>query len=66
MASRGGGLCFGYDVVRHLDAAGEPVRGDRVVNKAEAAIVRRIFKDYTEGKSSRTIAWELNREGIPS
>ena len=60
----GGGLCFGYDVVRQLDAAGDPVRGDRTVNEVEAGVVRRIFKDYIAGKSSRTIAWELNKQGI--
>ena len=60
----GGGLCFGYDVVRQFDAAGEPVRGDRTINEAEASVVRRIFRDYIDGKSSRAIAWELNGEGI--
>ena len=61
----GGGLCFGYDVVRKLDSNGEPVRGDRTINEAEAAIVRRIFHEYVAGKSSRSIAWDLNKEGIP-
>ena len=60
----GGGLCFGYDVVRQLDAAGEPVRGDRTVNEVEAGVVRRIFKEYIEGRSSRTIALQLNKERI--
>lgn len=60
----GGGLCFGYDVVRQLDAAGEPIRGGRTVNEVEAGVVRRIFTEYVGGKSSRTIAWELNKEGI--
>ena len=60
----GGGLCFGYDVVKQFDANGEPIRGDRTINVAEARIVQRIFKDYLDGKSSRTIALELNREGI--
>ncbi|MEA2916088.1 MAG: hypothetical protein QOJ15_8169 [Bradyrhizobium sp.] len=36
-----------------------------MINPREAAIVRRIFSDYLAGKSSRTIAWELNEEGIP-
>ncbi|WP_244514159.1 recombinase family protein [Methylobacterium sp. UNC378MF] len=40
------------------------MRGDRTINQAEAAVVRRIFKDYLAGKSSRTIAFELNREGV--
>jgi site-specific DNA recombinase len=61
----GGGLCFGCDVVKQLAANGEPIRGDRTINQAEAAIVRRIFNDYIAGKSSRTIAWELNRDGVP-
>jgi len=60
----GGGLCFGYDVVRRMDADGDPMRGERTINETEAAVVRRIFRSYSEGKSSRTIALELNREGV--
>ncbi len=60
----GGGLCYGYDVVKKFDASGEAIRGDRTINEAEASIVRRIFSDYLNGKSSRTIAMELNREGV--
>ena len=41
----GGGLCFGYKVVRRLDAAGTPVTGERRVEPAEAALVQRIFAD---------------------
>ena len=61
----GGGLCFGYDVVKRLAADGEPIRGDRTINEAEAAVVRRIFADYLAGKSSRAIAFELNNDGVP-
>ncbi|MET4349615.1 recombinase family protein [Bradyrhizobium sp. RT9a] len=61
----GGGLCFGYDVVKQFAANGEPIRGDRTIYEAEAAVVRRIFADYIAGKSSRTIAFELNKEGVP-
>lgn len=61
----GGGLCFGYDVVKQFATNGEPIRGDRTINKAEADVVRRIFADYLCGKSSRTIAFELKREGVP-
>src|SRR5580704_2876575 len=25
----GGGLCYGYDVVKHTDTEGEPIRGER-------------------------------------
>lgn len=41
----GGGLCYGYDVVKQHDANGDPIQGDRSINKAEARIVRRIFED---------------------
>src|SRR4029077_19668533 len=39
----GGGLCFGYDITREYDPAGEPIHGGRTINKSEAAIVCRIF-----------------------
>jgi DNA invertase Pin-like site-specific DNA recombinase len=32
----GGGNSYGYDVVKKLDANGEPIRGDRTINEAEA------------------------------
>jgi len=61
----GGGLCFGYDVVHKVDAAGEPVRGERSINETDAAIVRRIFKEFAHGRSPKTIAHALNKETIP-
>lgn len=57
----GGGLCYGYDVVKRTDSEGEPSRGERMINEAEAAIVLRIFRDYAAGQSSRTIAHAPNR-----
>src|SRR5262245_16284600 len=33
----GGGLCYGYEVVRKVDAAGEAIRGERRINDTEAA-----------------------------
>ena len=62
----GGGRSYGYDVVKLYDASGEPIRGERTVNEAQAAIVRRIFRKYASGTSPRTIARRLNAEGIPS
>ena len=61
----GGGLCYGYDVVRTTDAAGEPVRGGRRIDEAEAAIVRRVFRESAAGVSPRAIARRLNGEGVP-
>ena len=55
-----GGRCFGYDIV-------EADGGKRlVVNEAEAAIVRRIFKMSADGSSLKTIAKTLNAEEVPT
>ncbi len=59
-----GGKSYGYDVVKKFDTDGEPIRGDRVINKAEAKIVNRIFKEYLKGTSPQSIARQLNKEGI--
>jgi DNA invertase Pin-like site-specific DNA recombinase len=61
----GGGLCFGYDVVRENDGRGEPIRGGRAINQTEAATVRRIFAEFAAGRSPRAIAHGLNAERIP-
>ena len=61
----GGGLCFGYNVVKQLDARGDPIRGDREINEAEANVVRRIFQEFASGIGPRTIARTLNEEGVP-
>ena len=60
----GGGLCYGYDVVRQPTASVEAPRGDRTINPAEATIISRIFEEYAVGKSPKRIAADLNREGI--
>lgn len=60
------GLAYGYAVVREIGPDGELVRGKRLIEEAQAGIIRRIFKEYVSGKSPRTIATELNAEGVPS
>ena len=60
----GGGLCYGYKVVKQVDERGEPVRGDREIDPYEADVVRRIFRDFAAGVGPRTIAKNLNEEGI--
>jgi DNA invertase Pin-like site-specific DNA recombinase len=65
MGKSGGGLCFGYDVVREHDASGEPIYGGRAINVIEAAILRRIFSEFATGKSPRRVAIDLNRDHIP-
>ncbi|MIL09527.1 recombinase family protein, partial [Salmonella enterica subsp. enterica] len=61
----GGGLCYGYKVVKKVDARGEPIRGDREIVANEAEVVRRIFGEFAAGKSPRAIAVDLNRDGVP-
>ena len=41
-----GGRCYGYDVVASVSSTREVKRGDRRINDAEAAIVRRIFTEF--------------------
>lgn len=40
--------------------------GERIIDESEAKIVRRIFIEYTSGRSTRDIAADLTREGVPS
>src|SRR3546814_12939815 len=61
----GGGLCFGYDVANRVDGNGELIRGERTINEGEAVLVRRIFREFADGKSPRAIARELHAEGLP-
>tara|TARA_R110002167_G_scaffold231677_1_gene436872 strand:+ start:699 stop:2471 length:1773 start_codon:yes stop_codon:yes gene_type:complete len=61
----GGGLTYGYDVVRAKDAAGNPVTGERTINGDEARIVLRIFEEYAAGHSPKVIARKLNAECVP-
>ena len=62
----GGGIAYGYKVVKQFDANGEAIRGDREIDEGQAEIVRRIFQEYGhENKSPKAIAAQLNKENIP-
>jgi site-specific DNA recombinase len=58
-----GGLCYGYRVVKALNA-GTVTTGEREVVAEEARIVERIFRDFIAGVSPKQIAKNLNHEGI--
>ncbi len=45
----GGGICYGYDVIRELDVHREAVNGGRRINDLAAGVVRRIFAEYAPG-----------------
>ena len=57
----GGGLCYGYRVVRVPE--GQP-RGEREIHPGEAAIVRRILRAFVSDVSPKAIGKMLNAEGI--
>lgn len=62
----GGGLAYGYKVVKQFDANGEAIKGDREINEAQANIITRIFTAYAhENKSPKAIAAHLNEKGVP-
>ena len=61
----GGGLTYGYDVVKKFDGNGEAIRGERTINAAQAAIVLRIFNEYASGRSPKAIVHQLNRDRVP-
>ncbi len=62
----GGGIAYGYKVVKQFDVNGEAIRGNREIDEDQAEIVRRIFQKYGhENKSPKAIAAQLNKEGIP-
>src|SRR5262245_59653809 len=63
LGKAGGGVCFGYRIVRRLDN-GVVSTGEREIVPDEAAIVRRIFNDYRAGASPKQIAKALNAEGV--
>lgn len=58
-----GGKTYGY---RSAPIAGNATAKQLVIDEAEAAIVRRIFEEYRDGKSLRTIVHSLNDERVPS
>jgi site-specific DNA recombinase len=59
----GGGLSYGYRVVRSL-REGALATGEREIDAEQAAIVQRIFRDYAAGMSPKAIAKRLNAECI--
>ena len=56
---------YGYEVVMKIEN-GKVVKLPRRIVQQEARVVRRIFREYIEGKSCREIALGLNAEGIPT
>ena len=60
-----GGLPYGYKL-RHLNDQGVPEPGLREIDPKQAKIVKRIFDEYCNGKTTGEIIHGLNRDNIPS
>jgi site-specific DNA recombinase len=58
----GGGLCYGYRVVRASDGT---TTGEREIEPGEASVVTRIFREFLAGVSPKRIAQRLNSERVP-
>lgn len=62
-----GSRAYGYRVVRGVvDAKGRNVNGVREINEAEAEVIRRIYREYAQGRKISEIVADLNNDGIPS
>ena len=59
----GGGLCYGYSVVRTMTGTAMST-GEREIEPAEAAVVERIFQEFVSGRSPKQIAKTLNQQGV--
>ncbi len=64
MGKSGGGVCYGYNVIRSLQN-GVLATGEREIVPAEASIILRIFREYAGGLSPKAIARKLNAERVP-
>ncbi len=61
-----GGRVFGYDNVEERSQDGKRLHVRRVINEAEAPVVRRIFEECSRGRGFRRIAHQLNGLGLPA
>lgn len=47
-------------------SSSKDANGELIINKKQAAVVRRIFSDFLDGKGANLIARELERDGVPN
>ncbi len=64
LGKSGGGLCYGYAVSR-ATSGGAAATGDREIVRADAEVIRRLFRDYAAGQSPKALAKRLNAERCP-
>jgi site-specific DNA recombinase len=61
-----GSVPFGYLTKPEVDEGGRSIGSRIAIHAEEAKLVRRIFREYLEGRGFASIARSLNRDGIPS
>ena len=61
-----GGRAFGYRSEPVKDNTGRLIGHRRVIDPAEAEVVRYIYQLYANGLTPRAIAHRLNNEGVPA
>jgi len=61
-----GGNSYGYKIVRRLLDDGSVSTGEREIDPDQAAVIKGIFREYTDGIAPRRIAGRLNAIGVPS
>ena len=62
-----GSRAYGYRVVRGVvDAKGRNVNGLREIDETQAAVIRRIYREFAEGRKVPEIVEGLNGDGIPA
>ncbi|MGQ0504594.1 MAG: recombinase family protein [Myxococcaceae bacterium] len=62
-----GGRVYGYSTVPEENPQDpERPRARPIINVDEAEVVRRIFRLYADGQSTKAIAAKLNQEGLPA
>lgn len=52
-------------MVRRLGEDGEMGTGERTINDYEAQIIRKIFREFSEGHSPKAIAHKLDEDQVP-
>ncbi len=58
---------YGYRVVRGVvDDKGRNVNGVREIDETAAAVIRRIYQEYADGRRASEIVAGLNRDAIPA
>jgi site-specific DNA recombinase len=59
----GGGLSYGYRVVRTMTGT-TVTTGEREIEASEATVVERIFREFVAGRSPKQIAKTLNQKAV--